>query len=882
MKCRILILIVFVYIGYLTEKITACENFPCTLSACEGSSGPITFTLGYELTANGGVSAGSFTIDSWSISTQGQLGNAKITQTFPATNSANWAYTAAPGKCGVDCFTVQGRGTPSEEFDTINFCYQVTIQSPPPLIANPLNLVACKNTSKLAAVSASGFTAIDASSIRFSHTGAGPSHGLLSVIDPISGSFTYTPNINFTGTDSFFFTATNLLTSQVAINIVTINVDPGAQTSDFSFLSCQNSTAVSVLNATGGSLAYTYIPNPASSKGVPIIQLVGNSSPIFTYTPSLTGGDFFFFSVQDGAGCNSNVSTGNTNVTPSITAGPISFTICSNQPVTQMFNVTGGHPGLYSFSIPVSGSGKPTKGTATINAGGTFTYTPFAGSSGTDNFIYFAGDGICNVVSNVITATIDRAPQLVYQPNVSTCQDTTLQKTVVDDSLSQQLTPSLGSGPNHGSVSFVAVPVGFEYVYNPTAGYAGPDSFVFSAVNVTDPTCSATGMVNITVLPSPIAGNISVTGCFGEPVSGVLAPTGGSGSYPVNQYVVFQPNPANGQVIPNSQYPNFSYVATPSFSGADLFFYSVQDTNGCISATGTVNVFVNTSFKGISLTIFGCVNGPITGQLMATGGTGSYTFGIMKSNDNVLFTSAPIVLSEGTITAFDQFTGNFTYQFNTSNPLGNETFTFIATDSQNCITPQTTVTIIPVQAPVVNPISFSLCADGSYTNNLTAQNGSGIYSFTYLNGPTHGTLNPFNTMTGLFVYNPTFGYAGLDGFSYQATDLSTECKSNLASALISVTNQPAPSVQNFTLAGCIDGSIIGNFTASGGSGNYLFSIKSGPTHGSIEFFDPITGAFIYQSTPGYTGQDSIDYNATDLSSGCTSNNVMVDIFLGCL
>ena len=46
----------------------------------------------------------------------------------------------------------------------------------------------------------------------------------------------------------------------------------------------------------------------------------------------------------------------------------------------------------------------PTNGTLTLNANGTFTYTPTAGYNGTDAFTYHANDGTAN--SNIATVTI--------------------------------------------------------------------------------------------------------------------------------------------------------------------------------------------------------------------------------------------------------------------------------------------------------------------------------------------------------------------------------------------------------------------------------------------------------------------------------------------
>src|SRR5262249_30329349 len=79
-------------------------------------------------------------------------------------------------------------------------------------------------------------------------------------------------------------------------------------------------------------------------------------------------------------------------------------------------------PGVLSNDSDVEGDSLvtrlvsgPVNGSLTLNADGSFTYTPNAGFSGTDTFTYRASDG--NGVSNVATVTLVVNP--ANQPGVT-------------------------------------------------------------------------------------------------------------------------------------------------------------------------------------------------------------------------------------------------------------------------------------------------------------------------------------------------------------------------------------------------------------------------------------------------------------------------------
>src|SRR5262249_62013629 len=116
----------------------------------------------------------------------------------------------------------------------------------------------------------------------------------------------------------------------------------------------------------------------------------------FTYTPAAeyTGSDSFTYKANDGQ-LDSNVATVSLTVSDDApVAVNESYSVSKNNPLTVaasgvLANDTDAN-GDALTAVLVSG---PAHGTLTLNANGSFTYTPAAGYAGADSFTYKANDG---------------------------------------------------------------------------------------------------------------------------------------------------------------------------------------------------------------------------------------------------------------------------------------------------------------------------------------------------------------------------------------------------------------------------------------------------------------------------------------------------------
>jgi VCBS repeat-containing protein len=132
-------------------------------------------------------------------------------------------------------------------------------------------------------------------------------------------------------------------------------------------------------------------------------------------------------------------------------------------------------------AILVSG---PSHGALTLNANGSFSYTPAAHYFGGDSFTYKANDG--QLDGNVATVTINvisvNDPPVAADDSVMTNQNTAVGGNVLtndsDPVEGSPLTAVLQSGPAHGTVVLNA---NGTFTYTPVATYYGTDSFTYRA-----------------------------------------------------------------------------------------------------------------------------------------------------------------------------------------------------------------------------------------------------------------------------------------------------------------------------------------------------------------------------------------------------------------
>jgi VCBS repeat-containing protein len=249
----------------------------------------------------------------------------------------------------------------------------------------------------------------------------GPLQGTLTSFDAATGAFTYTPNENYNGTDSFTFTVSDgQLTSKAGLVEITINAVNDAPFAEDGPLPVEEDTAMDgTLNGTdveGSVLTFTIVTQP--TKGA--ITRFEPSIGAFTYTPNpnANGADSFTFRVNDG-------EVDSAEATISITINPVNDAPTVSDSSDNVDE--DGSVGITLAGSDVDGDAlsftvltEPANGTLT-GSGADLVYTPKADYNGPDSFTYKANDGA--VDSNTATVTLNVLP--ANDAPTATAQDVT-------------------------------------------------------------------------------------------------------------------------------------------------------------------------------------------------------------------------------------------------------------------------------------------------------------------------------------------------------------------------------------------------------------------------------------------------------------------------
>jgi VCBS repeat-containing protein len=418
-------------------------------------------------------------------------------------------------------------------------------------------------------------------------------------------------------------------------------------------------------------------------------------------------------------------------------------------------------------AILVSG---PAHGSLTLNADGSFAYTPNPDFNGSDNFSYKANDGSAD--SNVATVTITvnpvNDPPIAVNDSYTTNEDTPLTIAAPGvlsndtDADSDPLTALLVSGPAHGSLTLNA---NGSFTYTPAADFNGSDSFTYKANDGSAD--SNVAMVTITVNPvndPPLANNDSATvdeDCSNNVID-VLANDSDPDSDPLTITAVSDPPNGTAAIVGNQ----VEYTPDPSFNGLDSFTYDISDGQGG-SATATVNVTIN----------------PVNDPPVAA--DDSYA----TNEDTPLTIAAPGVLGNDSDADSDPLIavlvsspahgslslnpdGSFSYT-PAANFNGGDSFTYQANDGRadsNIAT--VTMNVNSVNDPPV-AVNDSATVDKNSANNLidvlandSDPDGDPL-AIILVSDPLHGAAAIVGNQV---AYTPDSGYTGADSFAYSISD----------------------------------------------------------------------------------------------------------------
>lgn len=333
--------------------------------------------------------------------------------------NANGSYTYTPNNnyTGTDTFVYQ---VVSSNGGVAQATVSITVGSTDDLSSSPGNLAIAEDAGAVAGDLSTDNTTTSGGSLTYAvAAGGSPDNGTL-VINA-DGSYSYQPNDNFHGADSFQYLVTDADSGESAVQTVSITIsavadlssnagnlnileDPGAVASN---LSGDNSTT------SGGALSYALAPGGGPSNGA----LVLNADGSYSYTPNdnFHGADSFQYIVTDADSGESSVQT------VSITVDSVAD-LSSSEGSLSLTEDTGAAAGNVSsdnattsggaLSYALAPGGNPTNGALVLNDDGSYSYTPSKNFSGDDSFQYVvtdsaSGESTIQTVSITVEADVE-------------------------------------------------------------------------------------------------------------------------------------------------------------------------------------------------------------------------------------------------------------------------------------------------------------------------------------------------------------------------------------------------------------------------------------------------------------------------------------------
>ena len=349
-------------------------------------------------------------------------------------------------------------------------------------------------------------------------------------------------------------------------------------------------------------------PGPPDESGQTVsITAIPVDPSLFASGPAISASGTLTFTPAANANGSTAVAVSISDGTTSVALGTFQITISAVNDVpigvpdaygaSEETTLVVAAPGVLDNDTDLEGSAltailgaSPTHGSLTLNADGSFSYTPAANFSGVDTFTYRARDaqnGSSALTTVTITVANTNDPPQAVNDSGSTQEDVPLVRTAAtgvlandsDSDAGTTLSAQLVTPPASGALVLQA---DGSYTFTPPANGSGIFTFTYRAFD--GQALSNLATVTLTVSPvndAPVAVNDAynvtedVTLTRPQRQQGVLAnDTDVEGT---TLGAVLVSGPTHGQLTLSTVDGSFSYVPALNYNGPDSFTYRATD-----------------------------------------------------------------------------------------------------------------------------------------------------------------------------------------------------------------------------------------------------------------------------------------------------------------
>ncbi|WP_240479525.1 Ig-like domain-containing protein [Pseudoalteromonas rubra] len=540
-------------------------------------------------------------------------------------------------------------------------------------------------------------------------------------------------------------------------------------------------------------------------------------------------------------------------------------------------------------TLTASAVSQPQYGQLTLNADGSFSYQHDGSENHSDSFTFQVTDSN-NVSSATQTVTLTITPvadaPTVVDDSATTNEDTA----VIFDLLTNDSDPendlveasaAIATQPGKGTVTIVNGVV----TYTPNANETGQDTFTYTVKDAALNT-SAEATVTVTITPvndQPTVQNFNVS-IDEDNASEAIAVRAGASDIEdgtPSGDIALATQPSKGSVAIDQQAGTLVYTPNANETGTDTFTYTIKDSEGSTSESGTVTVNI------------GAVNDRpvVADDSVTTNEDVSVTLDILSNDSDVEdqgFNGANVTLEDqgngaGSYAKADvSILADGTLQIAPKqDETGTFSFTYTLTDSEGLSSDAATVTVTltPVNdAPVAVDNVAQLMEEGSFEVNVLGndtdvdENDSfDASSVTVVRAPSSGQTQV--TTAGAIIYTPNTNFSGEDTFTYTVAD-AAGAVSNEATVTMTVTPVNDAPVLSGTPVTEVNEDSAYSFTPTATDADadtLTFSVQNLPSWAS---FDTTTGSIT--GTP--TNDDVATYQGIVISATDGTETVSLTAF----
>lgn len=672
------------------------------------------------------------------------------------------------------------------------------------------------------------------------------------------GSFTYIPNTDYIGSDSFTYTLCDIDACDEATVIIDVQIPNDAPVAVDDNYTTNEDTQLNGnvgdndTDADGDPLTFNLVTS--TTNGTLIFTIDGT----FSYTPNAEffGTDSFTYTVCDDLNeCDEALVTITvTQVIDPHTAVDDYLTTLINTAVSA--NVLDNDLNPEGLALSAFVANGPFNGNATLNANGNLIYTPDANFVGLDSIIYFACNnlGECPQAVVYINVVLPSTPPIAENDVFNIFENTTLENTVATNDSDPDGDPLTFSVVNNTVDGTFTLNADGTFTFNPNTNFFGTVIVTYEACDPLGVCDQATVTINVyPVNTSPEAIDDFVNVTINETYQGDVSFNDIETDNDIITYTIDE-NVSNGTLTLNAD-GTYTYIPNTDYLGTDMFTYSMCDaTLLCDTATVFIDVVEANA-------------GPVAEDDTYTIDEDEILNANVGDNDidadgDVLIYTITSDVSNGTLDLGTD--GTFTYTPNTEYS-GSDSFSYSVCDPAGvCDYADVTITILPVNDAPDAVDDFIAAEEDDVVSNTVATNDTDAendpITFGLVDDVTNGTL-VFNA-DGTFTYTPDQDYYGTDVFTYEACDQSgcdtatvTIDVAQINDGLIAVDDNYEMN-QNTTLNGDasendidIDGEIL------------VYELGDSTNNGELTLNED--GTFTYIPDAGFFGTDFFEYVVCD-------------------